>query len=86
VDLFPKEYIEPQAREIFQRLPSLIKGYLRTGALIGNGAYIDRQFNTIDVCVVTPVHALSEKYLKHYKKDVEVSPKKAVAMPEKIES
>ncbi len=33
-------------------LPSLIRGYLRLGALIGEGAVIDEQFNTIDVSVV----------------------------------
>jgi putative hemolysin len=33
-------------------LPPLIKGYLRMGGMIGDGAVIDEQFNTIDVCVV----------------------------------
>ncbi len=33
-------------------LPSMIRGYLRLGAFIGEGAVIDEQFNTIDVSVV----------------------------------
>ena len=31
-------------------LPPLIKGYLRLGGFVGDGAVIDRQFNTTDVC------------------------------------
>lgn len=63
---YPKEALD--AREIFHSLPSLIKGYLRVGAMIGDGAYIDHQFNTIDVCIVMPTYALSEKYLKHWER------------------
>ena len=33
-------------------LPPLIKGYLRMGGLIGDGAVIDEQFNTIDMCAL----------------------------------
>lgn len=65
-DLYPKDALNQ--KEIFQKLPSLIKGYLRVGATIGDGAYIDHQFNTIDVCIVMPTHALSEKYLKHWER------------------
>lgn len=33
-------------------MPPLIKSYLRVGGTVGEGAYIDRAFNTIDVCMV----------------------------------
>lgn len=33
-------------------LPPLLKGYLRMGGMVGDGAVIDEQFNTIDVCIV----------------------------------
>lgn len=33
-------------------VPPLIKGYLKLGATIGQGAYIDHAFNTTDVCIV----------------------------------
>ena len=39
-------------RRVQSLLPPLIKGYLRLGCFIGDGAVIDRQFNTIDVAVV----------------------------------
>ena len=34
------------------RVPALIKGYLRLGGLVGQGAWIDHDFNTADVCLV----------------------------------
>lgn len=33
-------------------VPALIKTYLRAGACVGAGAYCDRAFNTVDVCMV----------------------------------
>lgn len=47
-------------------LPPLIKGYLRLGGLVGDGAAIDRDFNTIDVCVVVKTDLVSAKYSRHY--------------------
>ena len=45
---------EVNDHEVLRRLPPLIKGYLRLGGLIGEGAVIDEQFNTTDVCLVLP--------------------------------
>lgn len=36
-------------------IPSLIKAYLRMGGFVGEGAYIDRSFNTTDICLVMDV-------------------------------
>lgn len=49
-------------------LPALIKGYLRLGGLIGDGAVIDHQFNTTDVCVIVVTDRLTKKYLNHYRR------------------
>lgn len=43
-------------------LPPLIKGYLRVGAMIGDGGFVDRQFNTVDVFVVMPVDRITRRY------------------------
>jgi len=43
-------------------LPPLIKGYLRVGATIGDGGFVDRQFNTVDVFVVMPVEQITRRY------------------------
>lgn len=48
-------------------LPPLIKGYLRLGGVVGEGAVIDRQFNTTDICVVVECTKITERYLRHYK-------------------
>jgi putative hemolysin len=47
-------------------LPPLIKGYLRLGAGIGDGAVIDRQFGTTDVFIVLPVAAINGRYIGHF--------------------
>jgi putative hemolysin len=47
-------------------LPPLLKGYLRLGALIGEGAVIDRDFNTTDVCIIVVSDRITDKYFKHY--------------------
>ena len=55
-------------RRANQMLPPLIKGYLRLGGFIGDGAVVDREFNTIDVAVIVKTDAVTEKYLKHYER------------------
>ena len=47
-------------------LPPLIKGYLRLGATVGDGAVIDHQFGTTDVFIVLPVTAINARYIGHF--------------------
>ena len=54
-----------ERRAMFQ-LPPLVKGYMRVGAKFGNGAFIDRAFNTIDVFVVMPVDLISDRYASRF--------------------
>ncbi|MEO1093084.1 MAG: GNAT family N-acyltransferase [Pseudomonadota bacterium] len=69
MDLVPVDAIDvTRAR---REMPPLVKGYLRLGGLIGDGAVIDYDFNTIDVCVVLPVEAVTDRYLRHYYRDSE---------------
>lgn len=49
-------------------LPPLIKGYLRLGGFVGDGAVIDRQFNTTDVAVVVKTDLVTDKYYRHYER------------------
>ena len=55
-------------KSVFASMPPLIKGYMRLGASIGEGAVIDHQFNTTDVCIVMPTHLVTQKYLRHYQR------------------
>jgi putative hemolysin len=72
----PHRYIEMRrlnrdaidARAALVRLPPLIKGYLRLGGFVGDGAVIDPQFNTTDVAVVVQTDLVTEKYYKHYER------------------
>lgn len=62
----PREAIDPRA--VLAELPPLIKGYLRVGGFIGDGAFVDRQFNTTDVCIIVKTDMVTQKYLRHYQK------------------
>jgi putative hemolysin len=57
---------ELAGRETISALPPLIKGYLRVGALIGDGAVIDYDFNTTDVCIIVVTGHITDKYFRHY--------------------
>lgn len=49
-------------------MPALIKAYLRLGGFVGEGAFIDRPFNCIDVCLVIDVARMSDKHKAIYSK------------------
>lgn len=66
MNIIPKEQLD--AKQVFLSLPPIIKGYLRLGASIGDGAVVDKQFNTTDVCIVMPTHLVTDKYFKHYQR------------------
>lgn len=64
MNMHAKEDLNPE--EIFSTLPPLIKGYLRIGSTIGEGAVVDHQFNTTDVCIVMEMKRMTHRYRKHY--------------------
>ena len=55
-----KDAIEP--REGIRSLPPLLKGYVRAGCCIGDGAVIDRQFGTTDVFIYFPLSGIDARY------------------------
>jgi putative hemolysin len=64
MNLVSKETIDP--KQALRSLPPLIKGYLRLGCFIGDGAVIDHQFGTTDVLIMLPVSVLNERYIEHF--------------------
>ncbi len=60
----PKEAID--TRTALRALPPLIKGYLRLGAYVGEGAVIDRQFGTTDVLIVLRMAAIKQRYYTYF--------------------
>jgi putative hemolysin len=55
-------------RAVLNSLPPLVKGYLRLGGFVGDGAVLDHQFNTTDVCVVVKTDLITSKYSRHYER------------------
>jgi putative hemolysin len=64
MNLLPKEAIDP--KRALASLPPLLKGYLRVGAHVGDGAVVDHQFNTTDVCVIIKTEMIAGRYTRHY--------------------
>ena len=55
-----------EQRAAIAALPPLLKGYLRVGGFVGDGAVIDEAFNTTDVCLIVAVDGVSAKYANHF--------------------
>lgn len=55
-------------RRALVNLPPLIKGYLRLGGYVGDGAVIDEQFNTTDVAIIVKTELFADKYYRHYER------------------
>ena len=64
MDLIPADQID--RREAMVNMPALIKAYLRLGGAVGQGAYLDRDFNTTDVFLLMDTAAMSDKHSKFY--------------------
>jgi putative hemolysin len=64
MDLLPPDRIDRRAAMV--ATPALIKAYLRVGGCVGDGAYIDREFNTTDVCLVMDTAAMSARHRDFY--------------------
>ncbi|HML43896.1 GNAT family N-acetyltransferase [Hyphomicrobium zavarzinii] len=64
MDRIPRDKVD--AKQALKALPPLIKGYLRLGAFVGDGAVIDRQFGTTDVFVILPVENIDPRYFDHF--------------------
>lgn len=53
-----------------RQVPALIKGYLRLGGYVGDGAFVDHEFNTTDICLVMDIERLNETQKSIYTKGV----------------
>ena len=75
MNILPKEAFDPDTafnelkldpRGGNNSLPPLIKGYIRVGGFVGDGAIIDYQFNTTDVCIIVKTDLMTRRYKRHY--------------------
>ena len=83
--MLPREAFDPNVafdtmkldpRNGSNSLPPLIKGYIRVGGFVGDGAVIDHQFNTTDVFIIVKTDLITSRYIRHYergaKKDIQL--------------
>lgn len=59
MDLMPYDQVDRRAAA--RAIPALIKSYLRLGGHVGQGAWVDRPFNTTDICLVMDVSRIDER-------------------------
>ncbi len=64
MDLIPEAQIDRRSAMI--EMPPLIKAYLRLGGFVGEGAFVDRPFNTTDVCLLMDTTVMSERHRGYY--------------------
>lgn len=64
MDLMPPEALD-RATALAQ-MPALIKAYLRLGGCVGEGAFVDTEFNTIDVLLMMDTAAMSKRHHSFY--------------------
>lgn len=57
---------ERDLKQCIRSLPPLVKGYLRVGSYIGEGAVEDHQFGTTDVLVILPVSQIQPRYFEKF--------------------
>ena len=67
MDRIPMDEVAP--RRALQKLPPLVKGYLRLGGFVGDGAVVDGDFGTTDVCVVVKTEWVTDRYYRHYTRE-----------------
>ena len=69
MDLIPEDQID--RRKAMLEVPALIKAYLRLGGFVGEGAFVDHAFNTVDVCLVMDTERMNAKQKALYTKGLE---------------
>ena len=64
MNLLPSQDVH--AREGIRALPAILKGYVRAGCCIGDGAVIDEQFDTTDVFIFFPLSGIDARYKSRF--------------------
>jgi putative hemolysin len=64
MNCLPKDAIDE--REGIRSLPAMLKGYVRAGCCVGEGAVVDKQFGTTDVFIYFPMSGLDARYKSRF--------------------
>lgn len=57
---------ELDRKAAMRQIPSLIKAYLRLGGCVGEGAFVDHAFNTVDVCLIMDATQINTRQARIY--------------------
>lgn len=64
MDILPADAVD--RRQAMLATPALIKAYIRLGGYVGEGAWIDHEFNTTDVCLILDTARLTPSHKALY--------------------
>lgn len=64
MDLVAPQDLDRRAAMV--QVPALIKAYLRLGGFVGEGAFVDHNFNTTDVCLILDTARMNERQRRIY--------------------
>jgi putative hemolysin len=67
MDLLSPEQVSKA--EAMRLIPALIKAYIRLGGFVGEGAFIDYDFNTVDVCLLMDTSRMVDRYRAFYSRE-----------------
>ncbi|MGV6849457.1 MAG: GNAT family N-acetyltransferase [Marinibacterium sp.] len=67
MDLIPADKLDRKAAML--AMPALIKAYLRLGGTVGEGAFVDHAFNTVDVCLIMDTARMNDRQRRLYTAD-----------------
>lgn len=56
-----------ECRDVLKKIPPLLKGYFRAGALICGEPALDAEFGTTDFFILLPTDKIADRYQNHYK-------------------
>ena len=68
MNILPEDQIDRRAAMV--AMPSLMKAYLRMGGVVGQGAWIDHDFNTTDVLMIMDTREMNARYAERYSAEV----------------
>ncbi|MEM6663664.1 MAG: GNAT family N-acyltransferase [Pseudomonadota bacterium] len=68
VDMNILPEVEVEKIEAMRQIPTLIKAYIRLGGFVGDGAYVDHEFNTVDVCLLMDTSRMVQRYRAFYQR------------------
>jgi putative hemolysin len=68
IDADPDPSLAVDVAHALRQLEPIVRGYLRAGAWVGEGAYVDHAFQSIDVCIVLPTERMAARHRQNFER------------------